>query len=517
VVPTNTFSDVDAGDALTYSARLQNGDPLPSWLHFDAATRTLSGTAGSAGSWDVQIVATDLSGASAFDVFSVTVNPTTNNTPGQTIVGGNGNDMLNGGNGNDTITGGKGTDMLSGGNGDDTLNFSQDAIWKKTKRTNAGSPDESGTKDKVDLNGKRRSYDVFDGGDGYDKLVGTSGNDAILLDDSSSPAASSGPRIRNIERIEAGNGNDVVDLTSKRYAYGDVTIDGGSGNDVLWSSSGNDTLLGGSGNDQMDGGAGNDYLNGGTGKDTMNGGSGVDVMQGGAGSDSLTDKSGNSLMDGGASNDTLTSGSGNALMIGGKGNDKLVLGGGYDVIAFNRGDGKDTVSGKDSSATLSLGGGIRYQDLTLRRSGSDLVLEDTAGDRITFDKWYDGKRYQSVSKLQIVTGSPTAAQSADPLADNKVETFDFKGMVSAFDAASNSGHGVSKWALTNAIAQFQLGGSDAAAMGGDMAYQYGVNGTLAGVALSAAQEVANSSQFGKGAQTLKPQTEPQDPAAVTLS
>jgi hypothetical protein len=76
VVPTNTFSDVDAGDALTYSARLQNGDPLPSWLHFDAATRTLSGTAGSAGSWDVQIVATDLSGASAFDVFSVTVNPT---------------------------------------------------------------------------------------------------------------------------------------------------------------------------------------------------------------------------------------------------------------------------------------------------------------------------------------------------------------------------------------------------------------------------------------------------------
>jgi Ca2+-binding RTX toxin-like protein len=222
-------------------------------------------------------------------------------------------------------------------------------------------------------------------------------------------------------------------------------------------------------------------------------------------------------MDGGAGNDTLTSGSGNALMIGGKGNDKLVLGGGYDVIAFNRGDGKDTVSGKDSSATLSLGGGIRYQDLTLRRSGSDLVLEDTAGDRITFDKWYDGKRYQSVSKLQIVTGSPTAAQSADPLADNKVETFDFKGMVSAFDAASNSGHGVSKWALTNAIAQFQLGGSDAAAMGGDMAYQYGVNGTLAGVALSAAQEVANSSQFGKGAQTLKPQTEPQDPAAVTLS
>ena len=516
VVPGNTFSDVDAGDALTYSARLQNGDPLPSWLSFDATTRTLSGTAAGAGTWDIQITATDLSGASVADVFAVTVNQASN-TGGQTMGGGSGNDVLSGGGGNDSLTGGKGNDMLYGAGGDDTLNFSKDASWKKTTRTNAGSPGQSGSKDKVDLNGKSHSFDVFDGGDGYDKLVGTSGSDAILLDDSSSPAAASGPRIKGIERIEAGAGNDVVDLTSKRYAYGDVTIDGGAGNDVLWSSSGNDVLLGGAGSDKMDGGAGNDYLDGGAGNDQMNGGKGVDLLQGGAGNDQLTDTSGNGLMDGGAGNDTLTNGSGNALMIGGKGTDKLVLGGGYDVIAFNRGDGKDTVSGKDSNATLSLGGGIRYQDLTLRRSGSALILEDGAGDRITFDKWYNGKRYQSVSTLQIVTGSPTAAQSGDPMANDEVETFDFKGVVAAFDAANGSGHGVSKWALTNALAQFQLGGSNNAALGGDMAYQYGVNGTLAGVAMSAAQEVTNSAQFGKASQTLKPQSQPQDPTAVTLS
>ena len=516
VVPGTTFSDVDVGDALTYSARLQNGEALPSWLSFDAATRTLSGTAAGAGTWDIQITATDLSGASVADVFAVTVNQASN-TSGQTLNGGNGNDVLSGGNGNDTLNGGLGSDMLYGGGGNDTLNFSKDASWKRTTRTNAGSPGDSGSRDKVDLHGKSRSYDVYDGGAGYDKLVGTSGNDAILLDDRSSPAAVSGPRIRGIERIEAGAGDDVVDLTSKRYAYGDVTIDGGTGNDVLWSSSGNDVLLGGTGNDKMNGGAGNDYLDGGAGNDEMNGGKGVDLLQGGAGSDKLTDTSGNGLLDGGAGNDTLTNGSGNALMIGGKGTDKLVLGGGYDVIAFNRGDGKDTVSGKDSNATLSLGGGIRYQDLTLRRGGRDLILEDGAGDRITFDSWYDGKRYQSVSKLQIITGSPTTAQSHDPLASDKVETFDFKGVVAAFDAANSSGHGVSKWALTNALAQFQLGGSDSAALGGDMAYQYGVNGTLAGVAMSAAQEVSNSAQFGKAAQTLKPQSQPQDPAAVTLS
>jgi Ca2+-binding RTX toxin-like protein len=257
VVPGTTFSDVDAGDALTYSARLQNGDPLPAWLSFDAATRTLRGTAAGAGTWDIQITATDLSGASVADVFAVTVNQASN-TGGQTMRGGNGNDVLSGGNGNDTMTGGLGNDMLSGGGGNDTLSFSKDSSWKRTTRTNAGSPGESGSRNKVDLNGKSRSYDVYDGGAGYDKLVGTSDDDAILLDDSSSPAAASGPRLRGIERIEAGAGDDLVDLTSKRYAYGDVTIDGGAGNDVLWSSSGNDVLLGGAGNDKMKGGAGND-------------------------------------------------------------------------------------------------------------------------------------------------------------------------------------------------------------------------------------------------------------------
>ncbi|WP_257293046.1 cadherin domain-containing protein, partial [Endozoicomonas sp. ONNA1] len=42
-IPANAFSD-DDGDPLRYSASLANGDPLPAWLAFDAATRTFSGT-----------------------------------------------------------------------------------------------------------------------------------------------------------------------------------------------------------------------------------------------------------------------------------------------------------------------------------------------------------------------------------------------------------------------------------------------------------------------------------------
>ena len=42
-VPADTFMDPD-GNALTYSASLDNGSALPSCITFNAATRTFSGT-----------------------------------------------------------------------------------------------------------------------------------------------------------------------------------------------------------------------------------------------------------------------------------------------------------------------------------------------------------------------------------------------------------------------------------------------------------------------------------------
>ena len=192
----------------------------------------------------------------------------------------------------------------------------------------------------------------------------------------------------------------------------------------------------------------------------------------------------------------------------------LYLGGGYDIIAFNRGDGRDVVStGNGGNVTLSLGGGIRYQDLSLRRSGNDLILETGSNERITFEKWYAGKRYQAVSKLQVVA---EAMPGFDPsggntMLDDKVESFDFKGLVAAFDNARHQQPGLSRWTVTNALAQFHLGdGSDSKALGGDLAYQYGVNGTLAGIAVNAAQGTVGSSQFGKEAQTLHSQSELKD-------
>ncbi len=63
-LPAGSFADIDAGDALTYSATLASGAALPTWLSFDAATQTFSGTPANAdvGAISVRVTATDGSG-----------------------------------------------------------------------------------------------------------------------------------------------------------------------------------------------------------------------------------------------------------------------------------------------------------------------------------------------------------------------------------------------------------------------------------------------------------------------
>jgi VCBS repeat-containing protein len=74
-IPANSFKDIDAGDQLSYTATLTNGDPLPQWLAFDAATQTFSGTPGNdnVGAINVQIAVSDLAGAMANSSFAITV------------------------------------------------------------------------------------------------------------------------------------------------------------------------------------------------------------------------------------------------------------------------------------------------------------------------------------------------------------------------------------------------------------------------------------------------------------
>jgi subtilisin-like proprotein convertase family protein len=77
-IPTNTFTDADSGDTLTYMAHTAStaSSGLPSWLSFDANTQILSGTATAAdvGTTTIVVTATDQQGASVSDTFNLTVN-----------------------------------------------------------------------------------------------------------------------------------------------------------------------------------------------------------------------------------------------------------------------------------------------------------------------------------------------------------------------------------------------------------------------------------------------------------
>ncbi|SMB26132.1 protein of unknown function [Sterolibacterium denitrificans] len=74
-VPQDAFHDVDAGDVLTLSATQADGLALPSWLQFDAAMRSFSGTPanGDVGSVSVRLTAADVAGAQASQTFAIGV------------------------------------------------------------------------------------------------------------------------------------------------------------------------------------------------------------------------------------------------------------------------------------------------------------------------------------------------------------------------------------------------------------------------------------------------------------
>ncbi|MCA1450768.1 DUF4082 domain-containing protein [Ensifer sp. IC3342] len=83
VLPASTFTDVDSGDTLAYTATAADGSPLPGWLSFNASTRTFSGTptAADVGTLAIRVTAADLGSLAASETFNITVTPTPNTTP----------------------------------------------------------------------------------------------------------------------------------------------------------------------------------------------------------------------------------------------------------------------------------------------------------------------------------------------------------------------------------------------------------------------------------------------------
>jgi VCBS repeat-containing protein len=81
----SAFTDVES-TSLTYTAARANGSTLPTWLSFNAGTRTFSGTPalGDVGTVSLKVMASDGS-LSASDIFDLVVNPRANASPTGTV------------------------------------------------------------------------------------------------------------------------------------------------------------------------------------------------------------------------------------------------------------------------------------------------------------------------------------------------------------------------------------------------------------------------------------------------
>ncbi|MGH8621437.1 MAG: putative Ig domain-containing protein, partial [Burkholderiales bacterium] len=129
-VPEGTFVDVDAGDSLRLSAALADGAALPGWLVFDPVVGSFRGTPSEfdVGTMDIQVVATDNSGASASDLFTLSLSDASTVTETHlgtdrrdVIVTGFANDLIEAGHGNDLVHAGAGRDIVVGGKGNDWI------------------------------------------------------------------------------------------------------------------------------------------------------------------------------------------------------------------------------------------------------------------------------------------------------------------------------------------------------------------------------------------------------------
>lgn len=248
------------------------------------------------------------------------------NSGGDYVNGGVGNDLINGGEGRDTLRGDAENDTILGWTDDDRIigGTGQDSLKGEYGNDTVLGGDGNDT-----LSGGFGS-NILNGGAGQDLIV-ESGTDFILTN---TLLTGLGQAVLN--SIEAASlsglaSDDLIDASL--FSMGDVSLNGGDGNDTLLGGEGSDELRGGAyGDDSIVGGDGNDTLVGDFGDDTLEGGLGSDLLNGGNGNDSLHGGSGNDTLNGWIDDDTLHGGARNDQLSGGAGNDDIHGGSGQDTL-----------------------------------------------------------------------------------------------------------------------------------------------------------------------------------------
>ncbi len=210
--------------------------------------------------------------------------------PAQPFSGGVGNDTIVAGGLADAINGGSGVDAVSYANSGAVVILLQDV---DTHGPHANEPA-----------GGSGGFATGDSYTGVEVLIVSPFDDYVF-----------GGAAGGI--VDLSGGNDVFDNTETQVVPD--YVDGGGGNDTMWTGDGIDTLLGSTGDDALSGERGADQLDGGSGADTLSGGDGDDLLDGGTGADRLS---------GGNGDDTLVWRDADALLSGGSGTDTLRVAGG---------------------------------------------------------------------------------------------------------------------------------------------------------------------------------------------
>jgi Ca2+-binding RTX toxin-like protein len=174
--------------------------------------------------------------------------------------------------------------------------------------------------------------------------------DSVVVDEASGHAVFTVSRSRTMSQVTtigfATSDRRVLDIPVA------ATIDGGAGNDTIYSSDLGDNVFGGEGDDIIYGGRLDDWLLGGNGNDLLDAGSTAvgslggdgNYLNGGAGNDTLRGREGSDWLEGGEGTDTLLGGAGDDILVGGAGDgDSLQGGTGSDQYVVRRGDGADVI------------------------------------------------------------------------------------------------------------------------------------------------------------------------------
>ena len=276
------FQDAD-GDKMKFNLSLADFKELPNWINFNQEIGVLETKIARTGSLNFKIKVFDENGGEIEQFFKVNLSRDIAQDADKVI---NKNQINGDADNNKIYAKNLSNDVISAGGGDDEVFYVEDDKWQNNEKINFIAWNiYSG--DEFDASNKIKSFDCFDGGLGYDILHLTKSDDALFLDDQNLSDFGEIAKFSDIEEIQAGEGDDIVDMTSFNFIYGDIKIFGDAGNDILWSSSGDDKIYGGKGDDNIQSAIGNDEIYGEEGDDILKAYYGDDLVFGGLGSDQI--------------------------------------------------------------------------------------------------------------------------------------------------------------------------------------------------------------------------------------